>query len=243
MERSFFSFSYFVNHGIVSQPDAVTRLVQDLKSFALVPNIVQGMQINPNQGMIKVLQLQLISTEEGIRIDFDPFRYHIQFLPLPGIPLPSDEILIGKIEEIMSVLVNYKPQLSNRLAVVRRDVSKIKQNEELVQINRKIFTLPVPFKTIDPVEWSTRQVIRKKIDVHEIEDEINIVFDISAAVPMNDRLMIYSNERRLVYNYDINTIQFNQNQRFNRDHIKPFIYTALKTIGEIEKQMEDMVNG
>lgn len=238
--RPFLQFVYFVPHAITAQPKIIMQLLNEFQDWSLLPTTVPGFQLNGDQGLNQVMQLQLISEKKDLVINFEPQRYNIQFNSIPGKEILKIEECSEKIFRIITTLNRLVPYKATRLSVVTKSICKKMSLEEINHINENLFSLPKIFNENHPVEWNTRQVIRKEINIKDRVELINIVFDIGKIQILSLQEGHGVPEDRIELGFDINTYQANLAQRFSPEYIIPFINETVRIQNEIEKEMKDL---
>ena len=239
----FLQFGFFVPHGITAQPETIVKLTNEFKDWNLLPSTVQSLQLNNIQPLSTVMQLQLISPKRDLIIDFEPIRYNIKFNAVPEKPVPAIEEFSLKVSKIINLLNRITPYKANRLSFVTRCFCKKMSIKEIDSVNSKIFNLPTLFKDNIPVEWSTRQIIRKEIAFNGKKELINIILDINKVQLLTLEGIKNIPEDRIELGFDINTYQLNQSQRFDSDDVTPFISSAEKIMKEIEQDIQKVIYG
>lgn len=239
--RPFYQFGYYLPHGISATPEIISKLMMEFKDLKLLPSTIPSFQIGPDQKVTNGLQLQLLTENRDLTVDFEPNRYLIKKLKTTEVPIPSIEDFARICKRIILVLGNLVPLNATRLSFVTTGLCKSMTPEELDKINSSLFNLPTKFKKIKPIEWNSRQIIRETRKIDGSEELMNIIIEIArvqGVLNINNGLAPFD---RIEIGFDINTFQENNSQRFTPNSIAPFLTDSNAIQNELESSLKELL--
>ncbi|MCU4415448.1 hypothetical protein KTH71_15725 [Acinetobacter sp. WU_MDCI_Axc73] len=195
-------FFFSKNTELSATPANITKILNALTPFGLMPTLNNEFDLTTAS---KKQILSMIHTDESLRVE-----------------LPSSGIMISKdggtsndfIRLAISILEALRPLIplvrSNRISLINTKFFAGTEAQFKETYNR-LFT----YKTVSPIEWENRIVLREKADV--IGEEINKISTIRRVELRSPFINQSENTDVIMFEIDTNTLANNQENRFSLD--------------------------
>lgn len=243
--RAFYQFGFFVPHNISVTPEQVAGLMPDFFSLNMLPAIqsLPNIYLGLGESPANLQQLRFMTADKQLIVDFElNHRYLIQMTGLPGAKLPDYDFFSNRVKEIIEKLEKKVPIKAHRLSFVTTGIGKKMEKNQLDRINEKLFTLPEKFRSHKPIEWNSRQVCREDKTINGRTEILNIIMNISRIENVHHFEAKPTSFDGIEVNFDINTFQGNNEQRFSSDDVRPFLAEAGGIQRELESSLEKIIS-
>jgi len=222
--------------------DDITPNMENIKYFIevfsdknLIPSQFKEISFNVTGNTVKnsdSARLSLTSTNGmwNIRFNVDRIDFVLTNSNIGKVEMPNTESFLTEVEDILTKVSQKFPKTYKRVGLVSQYLFKdIDTNQSSLKANKTISF----FNEKPIVEWFNKTTTRMTIQIPEAEI-INISNElrwVKTNIRIEDRNILFDG---LLLNIDINTINDNQNYRFNSNNLK-MLLKEISQIGETLK--------
>ncbi|WP_322552035.1 hypothetical protein AAB109_11355 [Priestia megaterium] len=225
----FFLFGDFEE--IEAQPESIldisTKFLEN--GISVIPGTFQ--QVNPNQGMKSYERIMFNNSKEqfNIQIGMEAIQINKLIVDNKAYNFKSEtDQFLSKIKKVIKALNDSDIGFNNgrRISLiidVLHDPKKIKSFSEVYS------TLSNKLPNYEPeeaFEWNTRAVKRRKIDVAQQQEELNIVTEVLRTAGEINNSGKTERFDTIQTKIDINTIDDNKKPRINEEFVRDFLDNA-----------------
>lgn len=149
---------------------------------------------------------------------------------------------IQEVESLIGIIDQKFPKKHNRLSLVTRNFLETMEEEKFAEIYRKLCNPISIYQENDPVEWNSRVVARKDIEIENLKETLNIISQVNR---VKGNLLVNSKMEkidRIELQFDINTYQGNNEYRFEQVHLKSFFTQVSDLEEEIKKEYLELIS-
>lgn len=224
--------------------DDITPNMDNIKYFIdvfsdknLIPSQFREVNVNLTENTVKnteLSRLSLTSTDGmwNIRFNIDRIDFVLTNSNIGKVDMPNTELFITEVEDILTKVHKKFPKSYKRVGFVSQYLFKnIDTNTSSQKANKTI----IFFNEKPIIEWSNKTTTRIPIHIPE-QELINISNElrwVKTNIKVEDKNMLFDG---LLLSIDINTINENQNYRFNTNNIKVLLKEISKIRAEIKFQ-------
>jgi hypothetical protein len=223
--------------------DDITPNMDNIKYFIevfadknLIPSQFKEISLNLTGNTVKNndlarLSLTSINGMWNIRFNVDRIDFVLTNSNIGRVEMPNTESFLAEVEDILTKVSQKFPKTYKRVGLVSQYLFKDIDAKQSSQKANKAINF---FDEKPIVEWSNKTTTRTTVQIPEAEI-INISNElrwIKTNIKINDRNGLFDG---LLLNIDINTINENQNYRFNSKNLK----ILLKEISQISETLKN----
>ena len=136
----------------------------------------------------------------------------------------------------LSAIIDYSGALSNRLAMNIQQVCEMKSFSDLKMRGKSFVKTAAYYDDKDFSEWSMRTNGLVDIAVNESQETLNVITDISSGQDASGQQAV------VLFHIDINTLPQNQNMRFDKLALEPFVQNAAAIASTIIADVERLIS-
>ena len=213
--------------------DVITKLFNAFKEEGFLPNTIQVLQVEqPSNKTTVRLRPQLIKTGDECVINILPDR--IDF----AINRRENSQIIEQFEsyiETLKKVMNTFSLSSNRLALTATYQLNANQEQTVIMKETLLPTFSY-YNDNEAIEATAHNVARPLIKISDaLSEYYNVNTDVMFKVVGQGEL----HQTKTMVRFDVNTLQENNTNRFNKNNIYGFYHIAYQIIGKI---IEDLVS-
>lgn len=221
-----YQFALFGNYEeIMPSASTIEYFLKEFSDKGLLPTQYNEVKIVGEHETVNIPRLQFVSFEKGIQIIFSSDRIDIYLtnINIGKFEMPDSNEFI---QDVLSFLtkVNLRfPRLHKRLGFVTRTATI---DADLTLLSDRAVNKPEIFKDKAVLEWSNKVLVRDTIEIPEIEPlnlSVESVWQ-KANMTVDGKAILVDGLLTIV---DINTLNDNQNYRFNIDKVQHFLEKAI----------------
>lgn len=238
---------------VLPTPENFAKLMGEFKDKNFLPNTVQELSladlqqpVMPPQIAVPELKLQLLSSNREWVLTCGKTRIDI-------IKNPTDlrGQNLGRIEDFTEEACDFINRIfrsiiknkANRISLITSGLFGEMTVDMLNGIYNTIYKSISVFKDEVPFEWNSRRAVRTYIDILNHNEPINFITSINrgkyqSALPENQFTIFDSIE----LGFDINTVQENNEDRFDVDAIKAFCSATIELRNEVIDELKGIFN-
>lgn len=218
-----YQLSIFGKYAITVSPETITELMgqinQETKHIFL-PNIITSQQIEISSNKITtVSNLGFVSQDQQYSIVILNERIDINYNKVTDDTVDMN-IFYDVAIKALTAIINYSNIRSNRLAMNIHQVCRIGNFNNLNKLGKIFVKTAAYYNDKDFSEWSLRTNAIADIAVNDIQERLNVITDISSGQDVSEQ------QAAVILHVDINTLPQNQNMRFNKQALEPFVQNA-----------------
>lgn len=223
--------------------DDITPNIDTIKYFIdvfadknLIPSQFTEISLNLTGNTVNnsdTSRLSLTSTNGmwNIRFNVDRIDFVLTNSNIGKIDMPGAESFLTEVDDILTKVSKKFPKTHKRVGLVSQYLFKGIDSSNSSKKANKTITF---FNDKPIIEWSNKTATRITIQIPEAE-VINISNElrwVKTNIKIEDKSALFDG---LLLNIDINTINENQNYRFNNDNLK-LLLKEISQIGEVLKK-------
>lgn len=224
--------------------DDITPNMDNIKYFIdvfadknLIPSQFKEISLNLTGNTVKntdLSRLSLTSTNGmwNIRFNIDRIDFVLTNSNIGKVDMPNTELFITEVEDILTKVHKKFPKTHKRVGLVSQYLFKnIDTNQSSQKANKTIKF----FNEKPIIEWSNKTTTRMTIHIPE-QEVVNISNElrwVKTNIKVEDKNTLFDG---LLLSVDVNTINENQNYRFNSNNIKVLLKEISKIGAEIKAQ-------
>ncbi len=228
--------SIFANlNDIVPSPEIIIKLTDLLKSYSFIPSTF-GEKITSSQKSNMRLLFTLPNNEWIIKFGTERMDIEKNALDSSGTNMGEIIDFMKTANELIETIFREFKKKGRRIALNTSIMLEEMSNTQLNSIY-EIFINPIAFyKSNPPTQWATRSISRFEYKVNAIDEEVNIITDISRArgVFLDDSAGKAFD--RIKIDFDVNTLDNNHDTRFF--NVLEFLHQALESRNNIISDIE-----
>jgi hypothetical protein len=226
---------------IMPTPERMSRMISVFSDKGLLPGTFR--EISPSGG-VSQLRLQMSSPNNEWNILIAAQRIDIlkNAIDAKGENLGAIDEFTKEAGELVDRALKELDRKANRIALVTSGLLKDMPPDKLNTIFGRLFR-PIGFyQENTPFEWNSRSVAKTKMNFGGFREDVNIITDINrvrANLQQQDSVLVLD---RIEAAFDINTIQDNQENRFDNQSISEFFMEAADLRSQILSDLEVIIN-
>lgn len=234
-----YQLSIFGKFSITSSPETITGLMNKINQETqqtLLPNIINSQQIEiPSNRITTVSNLGFVSQDHQYSISILNERIDINFNKVNDSTISMDFFYDFAIKALTAIM-NYSGAISNRLAMNIQQVCEIKSFSDLNMRGKSLIKSATYYDDKIYSEWSLRTNGLFDISINEMPETLNVITDISSGQDVTGQ------KAAVLFHVDINTLPQNQNLRFDKLALRPFVQSAAAIASTIIADVERLVS-
>lgn len=234
-----YQLSIFGKYTITPSPETITGLMSKINQetqHTLLPNIINSQQIEiPSNKITTVSNLGFVSQDQQYSITILNERIDINYNKINETAVSRDTFYDFAIKAL-SAIIDYSGVISNRLAMNIQQVCEMKNFNELKMRGKSLVKTAAYYDDKDFSEWSMRTNGLVDITVNESRETLNVITDISSGQDVTGR------KAAVLFHVDINTLPQNQNMRFDKLALEPFVQNAAAIASTIIADVERLIS-
>lgn len=233
-----YQLSIFGKYTITPTPETITALMSKInqetrKTF--LPNIINSQQIEILSNKITTLaNLGFITQDQEYSIAILNERIDINYNRVNNSLLGIGEFYNFATKTI-SVIIEYASIISNRLAINIQQVCEMNSFSELQERGKSLLRSAKYYNDKDFAEWAMRTNSQVDTDINGAKESLNVITDISSGQDTTGQ------KAAILFHIDINTLPQNQNMRFGKDSLPPFVQNAQEIAQIILADVERLI--
>lgn len=221
---------------ITPNMDTIKYFIDVFANKNLIPSQFKEISLNLTGNTVNnsdTSRLSLTSTNGmwNIRFNVDRIDFVLTNSNIGKIDMPDAESFLTEVDDILTKVSKKFPKTHKRVGLVSQYLFKDIDSGNSSKKANKTITF---FNDKPIIEWSNKTATRITIQIPEAE-VINISNElrwVKTNIKIEDKSALFDG---LLLNIDINTINENQNYRFNNDNLKLFL-KEISQIGEVLKK-------
>ncbi len=221
---------------ITPNMDTIKYFIDVFANKNLIPSQFKEISLNLTGNTVNnsdTSRLSLTSTNGmwNIRFNVDRIDFVLTNSNIGKIDMPDAESFLTEVDDILTKVSKKFPKTHKRVGLVSQYLFKDIDSSNSSKKANKTITF---FNDKPIIEWSNKTATRITIQIPEAE-VINISNElrwVKTNIKIEDKSALFDG---LLLNIDINTINENQNYRFNNDNLK-LLLKEISQIGEVLKK-------
>ena len=234
-----YQLSIFGKYTITPTPETITGLMSKINQetqCTLLPNMINSQQIEiPSNKITTVSNLGFVSQDQQYSINILSERIDINYNKVNDADVCMDAFYSFAIKAL-SAIIDYSGVLSNRLAMNIQQVCEMKSFSDLKMRGKSFVKTAAYYDDKDFSEWSMRTNGLVDIAVNESQETLNVITDISSGQDASGQQAV------VLFHIDINTLSQNQNMRFDKLALEPFVQNAAAIASTIIADVERLIS-
>lgn len=234
-----YQLSIFGKFAITPSPEAITGLMSKINQETqqtLLPNMINSQQIEiPSNKITTVSNLGFVSQDQQYSITILNERIDINYNRVNDVTVSMDAFYSFAIKALTAI-IDYSGILSNRLAMNIQQVCEMKNFSDLKMRGKSFVKTAAYYNDKDFSEWSLRTNGLVDITINESQETLNVITDISSGQDVSGQ------QAAILFHVDINTLPQNQNMRFGKQALEPFVQNAAAIASTIIADVERLIS-
>lgn len=226
---------------ILPSPEVISKMLKLFHDKNLLPGTFQ--EISPHS-MGPQLRLRLSSPDNEWNVTFATHRMDVEKNPTDpkGQNLGSVEMFTNEANEFFSRILTKFKRKANRISLITSGLLREMTNDKLADIYNKLFN-PIGFyQKNSPFEWNSRCAARVTFQIDDSPEHVNMITNINRVHGHFIQPNIVMDFDRIEVGFDINTIQENQETRFDIGSLNSFYLKAAKLRDKILSELEVLLD-
>lgn len=231
--------STFGNYSIPPKPETISGLMGKINlnpQIMFLPNIIKSQKIEiPTNQITSIANIGFITQDQQYIITLLNERIDINFNNINNSTVDISDFFDFAIK-IMAVIEDYLNISSNRLAINIQCVHELNSMEQLISKGRDLLKSASYYDDKQIIEWSTRTNAHVSIDINNVSEELNVITDISSVQDITGK------KSAILFLLDINTTPQNQNMRFDKESLSPFVKEGINIASNLMDDVERLIS-
>lgn len=234
-----YQLSIFGKYAIVPSPETITTLMSKINQETqqtLLPNVINSQQLEiPLNRITNVSNLGFISQNQQYGITILNERIDVNYNKVDDSNVAMENFYDFAIKALTAI-IDYSGVDSNRLAMNIHKVCKMKNFDNLEKCGKFLFKSARYYNDKRLIEWAMRTNANVDITINELQETLNVITDVSSGQDVTGQKAV------VIFHIDINTLQQNQNMRFKKVALEPFVRNATAIASELIADVERLIS-
>jgi hypothetical protein len=235
-----YQLSIFGKYAIAPSPETITELMPKINretQMTFLPNLINSQQVEIPSSRINIISnLGFITQDQQYSIAILNDRVDVNYNKVNETSICVEDFYKFA-TKALSTIIEYSGVASNRLAINIRQVCEMKSFSDLNARGKDLLTCATYYTGKDFAEWAMRTNSQTDIQINESTERLNVITDISSGQDVTGL------KAAALFHIDINTLPQNQNMRFSKEALEPFVQSALSIaislISDVERLIMD----
>lgn len=235
-----YQLSMFGKYTIIPSPETITALMNKINQnigMVFLPNIINSQQIEiPSNRISTIANLGFITQDQQYSITILNDRIDVSYNKIDDTLIRMEDFYDFAIKAL-SAIIEYSGIVSYRLAMNIQQVCEMKSFPDLKARGKVLLRSASYYDDKEFTEWSLRTNSQVNVEIKKSQEVLNVITDISSGQDITGQKAV------VLFHVDINTLSQNQNMRFGRDALEPFVRGAISIatdlIADVERLIKD----
>ncbi len=233
-----YQLSLFGKYSISPTPNTISTLMNSINAVTgktFLPSIVNSQQIEiPSNKISTISNLGFFTQDQQYSIALLNERLDVNYNKIND----SNEdmsLFFDLAIKVLSVVLDYSKDYSNRLAMNIQQVCDVKDSSYVYALGKNLLKAAAFYEDKELIEWSTRVNALQEIIINNATEGLNVITDISSGRNAENGMPV------VLFHFDINTLPQNQNLRFDKSALHPFVHEASNIATKLIADVEGLI--
>lgn len=234
-----YQLSIFGKYAITISPETITGLMVRINQetqHTLLPNIISRQQIElPSNKITIVSNLGFVSQDQLYSIAIFNERIDVNYNKINDATENMDTFY-GFAIKALAAIIDYSGILSNRLAMNIQQICQMERFDKLNALGKAFVKTAAYYDGKKFSDWYLRTNGIADFSVDNVQERMNVITDISSGQDASGQ------QAAVLFHVDINTLPQNQDMRFNKQALEPFVQNAKDIASTIITDVERLIS-